>query len=232
MGLDGVNTTAADLDACTAAVEAAGCEGQVQALFTQCLPLFKGSKPDGAPCSNGIQCQGGHCDSDGDGELVCGVCETRPGAGQPCPDGGCDYGLLCGEAGTCIEITYAAEGESCDFATATSCQNNLSCVNDVCTARKAQGEACTSSLECTYNLFCDQTVGSCQPDSPPASVGQPCGTDTSGGTYVSCNSEGYCENNVCQAKVADGGSCTSSNQCMLAANCVAGVCSIEPPLCE
>jgi hypothetical protein len=228
MALDGVTTTAADLDTCAAVIEQASCPDQWQALLTQCVPLFKGSKPDGAPCANGIQCQAGHCDRSG--EEACGVCETRPGEGAPCPEGECEYGLIC-LSGSCTEIAVGAEGEGCNFSQGSTCQSHLACVDATCVVRQAEGGPCESALECQLDLVCDPAAGTCQPGPPPAAIGQACGTDEATGAYVICAHDGYCDAGVCQAKVADGGSCTSGSQCLLAADCVAGSCSIEPPTC-
>lgn len=78
----------------------------------------------GADCTLGFPdpCPDGEfCDVDPLGDLTDGTCVALPGAGQPC---------LVGEFRT------------------SACASSLSCINEVCTAVKANGAACRTEAEC------------------------------------------------------------------------------------
>lgn len=224
MALDGVAASPADLDTCANAYDDATCSELSGALIGQCIPKLKGSRPDGSPCATMMQCAGGWCELSGTGGTTCGVCATLPGEGEVCTDGRCDFGLACSNM-TCTRPVYGGLGDPCNVQGLAPCDPALACIDGACAPRRGQGEACAFDSECGVGLECDDLSSTCQPPPPPAPVGGAC----SGA--VQCDSQGYCEQDVCQLKVADGGSCTESRQCMVAANCISGTCTIGPPSC-
>ncbi len=225
--LDGTAVTAEDLDVCAATIEDALCGGNFGALFDVCYPLLAGTRPDGAPCATLTQCAGGWCDVTD--ESGCGVCGSLPVAGEPCPDGLCALSAVCSE-GTCVAITFAEDGEPCD-PPAIQCNFRSSCAGGVCVALAAEGEPCEPG-RCRSGLECDATSNVCIVEPPPAAEGEPCGFDMDTGDFVFCDASTYCADDVCVARVPDGGSCTDTTSCMFGAQCVGGTCQVEFPMCE
>jgi hypothetical protein len=225
--LEGTGVTPEELDTCSATVEEALCEGSYTALFDVCYPLVAGTLPEGAPCAATTQCSSGWCDiSDAS---RCGVCATLPAVGEPCPEGRCAFSAICSE-GTCTELTFVDDGEPCDPPTA-NCNFRAWCSDGVCVALASEGEACESG-RCRSGLDCDATSGVCVRGPAPATVGQACGFDADTGDFVVCNATAYCADDVCVAKVADGGSCVGASECLLGAQCIEGICQIGFPMCE
>jgi hypothetical protein len=156
-------------DVCKPADKAAGedcvfdleCDGDLVCNFVggagTCAALD--SLADGEGCDRDALCMtdGSFCD------FAAEAC-TQPAAdGETCTgDRPCAPGLAClnrdttsGE-GTCGALL--GQGETCqDF---TQCAAPLSCIEDTCSAKKANGESCTSDLDC--ESFSCSDAGMCE----------------------------------------------------------------------
>ncbi len=136
----GTITYDADLaGACVAGLGGLACGADQQDI--ECDP-FIGTVAIGAACASNEECVGGaYCAAD-----VCAA-EAVFELGDACPDGYCTDGSACAD-GTCI--APPAVGEECpDFFT---CEDGAFCDSNVtpaiCTAERANGEACTGGSEC------------------------------------------------------------------------------------
>jgi hypothetical protein len=145
----------------------------------ECTPLKVAgdSCVDGRECAYGLGCVG-----------VSRTCKALPASGEPCPDGLCrDDGLRCATTcmplglpgAMCQSSSDCSPYYTCDFSTTTpTCKKppsigdmcssgNTRCFEEasycdsttlVCVAGKADGEACTTSLQC-QSENCDFTTG-------------------------------------------------------------------------
>jgi hypothetical protein len=101
------------------------------------------------------------------------------------------------------------------------------------TGRRAAGEACRSSLECAGRLLCagagPTDWGRC---APPAEKGASCSTAVDAlATYTRQDLDrshpqclGLCRRHRCEAAVAEGAVCATSQQCEVGQRCAAGHC--------
>lgn len=122
-----------------------------------CMSIFKGARAEGESCESDIDCAP---PSDANLFASCrsGTCvhwTIYAGEGEECDQSklvDCQAGLYCRTSspgvppGTCEKVS--AIGEHCDFP--TQCEASAYCdpLGSECVARKAVGEACSSSNEC------------------------------------------------------------------------------------
>jgi hypothetical protein len=102
------------------------------------------------------------------------------------------------------------------------------------TGQRRAGEGCRSSLECAGTLLCagagPTDVGRC---SPPGEKGTSCSTAVDAlATYTRQDAErlhppcrGLCQRHICEAAVADGARCKTSEQCGRGHRCAEGQCA-------
>jgi hypothetical protein len=171
---------------------------------------------------------GGPCEQEGDCQqgLRCasGQCAPRATEGQACESSAaCAQGLSCDALLlTCQTYEYSAAGGPCTNST-KQCIGITQCVGLVedpnggagtpgtCTERTA-GSPCQGSWECPQPGYCDlsSAAGSCQ----PSGLGTPC-------DGYNCRPEHYCgPSSTCEARLAAGASCVSSNACLPPDACV------------
>jgi hypothetical protein len=165
------------LEACAAAIQAAGCAG---ATSTPAVCAVMGTLPTGAACNEPFQCQSGVC-FEGAGPIdagpstsSCGQCVAVSALGQPCQQN-CTAGAVCdfdAATPTCVVPTVRAAGASCDGLTLL-CGAGLYCdTTGTCTALLAAGEPCTSGAQCAPPATCP--AGQCQ---APGTAGAGCEGD-------------------------------------------------------
>jgi hypothetical protein len=175
------------------------CDSTIGNLY--CDPIGSTCKQlpvDGDPCiyplPPGVSSQ---CNPDPKLQLVCdhgsgsgsgsgsgGICRAPAGVGQSCQSLACAKDLYCDTS-----VTYKCKA--------------LPGLGQVCSTT---GYRCAEPYFCAYNsssaeYLCDQ----------PAAIGEPCVSPSR-----TCDVDAYCDSSEtgdCQAKRADGASCTSSIQC-------------------
>src|SRR5215471_4534732 len=192
---------------------------------------------DGQSCVEDSNCQSG---------LTCHaqVCKAPATAGQACdgPTGvGCRPGLFCvgasaNLAGTCADpatVLSAKMGQACDLMAQRLCETPLTCAIDSvapntfsCHAKSASGQPCALGLPepCPEGEYCNApltapTSGSC---APLPKAGETCAT---GPTHpLHCAGGLTCVGTTCQAKKANGASCSVAEECY-GGRCTAAVCA-------
>ncbi|MBT9556232.1 MAG: hypothetical protein IV100_09395 [Myxococcales bacterium] len=221
----------------------------------------KPDKQNGAVCFNPSECISGACTG-----VVCGECDEDSdcGSGRYCNavnvclnkvafGGACTSPTAC-QTGAC----YAGQCSNCDAhgdcAATEFCTLSLTAAS-VCKAKKANGEACATKVEClgaactvfqcgectTHSHcpaaeYCDNVVGgsfTCKPDKASG---------------LSCNTREWCQSDICSAftclectnvpmqgcdfsqEYCDGGACFAKGSvgdgCAFADQCLSGVCEL------
>src|ERR1019366_6252154 len=173
--LPGSQITGDALEACAAAMQAAGCAG---AGTTPQVCDVLGTQPAGAACNETFQCQSGACfqtatlGEAGSTPNLCGQCLAVTSVGQTCAEN-CAQGAACDDTmspPTCVAVTQGAAGATCNGKTAV-CAAGLYCDSTgTCSAFSAAGQACTSTGECAPPSTCRGET--CQ---APGATGVACG---------------------------------------------------------
>jgi hypothetical protein len=252
--LPGSGVDDAAVAACAAAIQAAGCNANLD-LISACE--FTGSLAAGAACSDGVQCTSGSCSFSLTGGTVpsCGTCDKEVAVGQKCGTSGvsCGASAACSFVGTtptCETITLGAVGAKCDEA-AHPCASGATCgVTGVCVAQGGMGAACEEPTSCLSSFAC--ILGKCSPRSAAggpcngdtdcasglgctALVGGTCGTVTWQGAGATCGGLKRClvgactATAVCPKVLADGQPCSEDNLtevCDGLASCTSGKCAL------
>jgi hypothetical protein len=177
---------------CAAAAAARGCSlRDLRRAQAVCNDVYRGSVPNGAPCSHDDECTSRFCEGAFDSGGCSGVCRPARTVGQACVLGGAPC-----EAGT-----------FCDGAPAT------------CTARRQPGARCDSDSACADGLVCRRArdvdgglgAGAC---GPVRALGEPCGSS------YECVLPSYCDASFhCAARSPEGGPCESSEDCSSGTYC-------------
>ncbi len=232
----GSGMTEANILACESALTAASCND----VFANNVPActFRGTLADGATCGDGSQCASGFCSHGSD---LCGVCADKGGAGAACPSGSndeCQTGLVCSSGKLCAKP--AGLGLACDDTTQPCLTGTFCTTAKTCALTVKAGEACPG----TYLNFGDGTLclGATSTQIGTASKGEPCGLapDTglpptlcapgsvAGCTLVSGGIQlfGLPTKGICAAPRDDGFTCTATDICQPAAQCISGTCRI------
>lgn len=166
--------------------------------------------------------------------------------GAECASGSCSAtGAVCG---TCRDL--AAEGQACGDG--VPCEQELYCLDRVCRAPVARGDACVPTSRtalCAIGLRC--VDGRCADPLPPGSAcaGREAACDgicdagrcrqlalvdagarCDGANLALCR-EGVCREGVCLANAADGQACDTTRGafCTWPAVCDGGVCTLPAP---
>ena len=194
-----------------------------------------GVDPDGAPCDDGVFCNGadscsaGSCSvhegspcpgPDGDGDCSESCDEAVADCSAPDPGGSpCSDGLFCNGIDSCL-------GGSCNAHAARPCpgpdgdDNRAESCNeatDTCNAADASGAPCSDGLFCNGSDAC--ASGACT-----THAGDPCaGPDNDMNCSESCNEEA----NACTAADPEAASCNDAVFCNGTDRCSAGVCSVH-----
>ena len=207
-------------------------------LVGVCVP----PRPNGDACSEGIQCESGHCQT-GTGSVepsgVCVACLANEHCANPmvCVQSSCgDLGAVdapCDEGPDCMSGICVAE--QC-----TSCEGHDDCpVDTYCSATKEcapqgdLGDACADHAMCKG--YCDDASGQC---ADPKSIPESCGHDAEclSGHCVNdvcsecsadddCSEGGWCDSGTCAPQVGSGEGCQTHSEC------VTGVCDEVLKVC-
>jgi hypothetical protein len=255
--LPGVTAGSAQLNACSSAVQAAGCNGGVD-LPPECS--LTGSLASGSACASSVQCKSGACTfavtpTDGGSTTVgsCGMCTSTVSERGSCLAGGgtaCVIGTAC-DRGTCTKLSFGGEDAACD-GVASLCSGDRFCSSDshTCTAYpSAVGAPCTG--RCSGSLICMGTPSTCQEPLPAGAkctddeqctaglgcdtASQKCASVTWAAGGQSCGNllrclEATCVNGTCPVILSDGEACSSSDKtriCGEFSNCVDGTCTSQ-----
>jgi hypothetical protein len=111
--------------------------------FGGCEDPFEAKTADGDTCGNDADCTSGWCDGDSfdtNGNLMYGVCATKPGVGDPCPSYECADGGYC-MGGNCV----AAQDDGAD------CTSGDQCASGACNgydSSTGQPGTCGTPMEC------------------------------------------------------------------------------------
>ena len=214
----GSKRTVAEALECAAVFRTMPCEQRNQARPACVSP---GALLAGAPCIFPSQCESLSCTIASAG---CGKCANIAARGQPCGTDistECERGSRCSryDSGTCWDTKLVPAGGACK---AGFCEAELSCLNDVCTARPGIGEACPLHI-CRAGLDCVSFGEETQCLALPL-AGQPCPSGA-------CEQSAYCNTNetspTCRALPAAGQPC-------LEMACAPGLrCQTSPvPVCS
>jgi hypothetical protein len=192
-----------------------------------------GSDPQGAPCDDGIFCNGpdfcsnGSCSvhagdpcpgPDGDSNCVescnegADACTAPDPAASPCNDG-----LFCNGSDSCSAGACSAHtGSPCDGADGdANCSESCSEAADACTAADANGSACSDGLFCNGADVC--VSGFCS-----GHAGDPCpGPDGDGNCAEACSES----SDACSRADPTGSVCDDGLFCNGIDACVSGACT-------
>jgi hypothetical protein len=228
--------TAADLDACTAALGDPTCDEFVRywydALGWADYPeecVYRGVRSEGEPCETFDQCASGLCSVEPDD---CGVCEAEPSEGDSCSSY-CQIGFAC-IGGTCVVLGDV--GDACDGS--NPCHSASWCDGGVCAAVLHEGDACDpNNIGCAYDVpVCAPLNQVCAHTGPAGGLGDSCWVAADGSLNL-CN-DAHCEisevtgEGACVAAAGEGEECNLSNDivfsgstCDVGLTCVDGACA-------
>jgi hypothetical protein len=206
------------------------CIPQLWMLSDPCILLLyepTGSTVPGQNCKSKADCAG----SAGTVTVCDGICfQVRPGqAGDgPCLGIVATDGLVSVAPGLQPPAPPIVTGVVCEQRSGLYCKRPTDPAPRTCAPLLAGGEACDYPDSCASGL-CNggqldgSFTGTC---APVASVGQACGSTTSG----TCDDASYCDSSqaprVCVAKLPTASACTGADMCT-SAQCVSGGCSAE-----
>jgi hypothetical protein len=243
---DGTGATVEQTNACAAALAGETCDQFFDGPPVAACAVPAGSRPAGAACITGSQCQSAYCAQPAD--LLCGVCAPAPQVGDDCSaTGDCGY-LACGKTSAQC-VAYGTAGVACDKD--HPCHSSFSCVGSgggqmgTCKLAKTQvGDACEDAAtlvpDCNHDLGlrCDDTTFKCV-NYAYAAAPASCGKLNGGKTL--CTGGAECEipkgqsAGQCAAPAADGAACDTKSgpPCLRPAKCVtggvgsAGICKVQ-----
>ena len=192
-----------------------------------------GLDPNGAPCDDGIYCNGadtclgGSCSvhagtpcpgADGDGNCSETCNEAAKNCKLPDPNGSvCNDSVYCNGADTCQSGSCSAHvGTPCPGADGdANCSETCNELSRNCTKPDPNGSVCND------NLFCNG-ADTCQSGQCSQHVGNPCpGVDGDSNCAESCNET----SDVCTGLDPNGSGCNDGIFCNGADTCLTGVCS-------
>ena len=167
-----------------------------------CLIFFRGrddkklgeSCDDTCRCTSGLTCDKGTCKS-----KIGGTCSSVSD---------CVSGASSCQNGICVQTSKGGLNSTCDNKTKL-CGDGLTCQNNVCKANV--GQTCMTVSDCVSGATACKN-GTC--------------INTSGGLNERCPCrEGYvCDGSTDFCRVPDGGTCSSSSDCLTGSSCHHGKC--------
>ncbi len=236
----------ASFDACTQSYATSDCALQTDAA---CRTIFVGTRGNGEPCSQQVECDPDHaCIGSG----TCGVCQPRVPRGADCTRSRCVRGSECqavGNVATCVAV--AGEGDTCGGGVG-ACSGRLQCIDGRCLRPASLGDNCNtrpiqyancdpfSNTRCAAGVCqevswerlgaacsglqtCDHE-GICNSSSrtcePRPTEGARCAVGDRCGPDLFCDGNG-----VCQRYRQLGEPCTTATRCISGAYCISGVCA-------
>jgi hypothetical protein len=167
------------------------------------------------PCVSGAACYNAACVPVGGVGDVC----------DPLVSGACTSGLVCDLGSHTCRHNPPQAGETCGLL--VPCASNLTCIDAICVARGAAGDACNLLVadSCQDGLVCDAGNSRCRHDPPQA--GETCGV------LVPCAGALTCVAATCVERRALGQTCDFlvANSCQNGLVCDAGDgrCRHNPP---
>lgn len=225
---NGATVTKRSLDACIVRTESAPCDEEIESL-PECD--FKGTLPDGAPCTSGIVCASGSCLK---GAAGCGVCAMRVGVNESCVNAACAPGLAC-----VAEQCMATSTVNGPCSTEHRCAGNLACLDGTCVIPRGLDEPCSEAFpKNTTEPPCDATRGLvCGVLTPGESLRCVALLASVGG---SCSQTPFCEVGVCVhgtcvPLLSNGQTCVPGAEvgCAPPLECRDGVCAgVDPTRCH
>lgn len=214
-------------------------DAEVEAMKKSCAAVWKGSKAEGEPCGNDVECAGADT-----GTVECNETFVDGGFSGTCtksttaeaPRG--VKGSSCNS--TCFSSTYGSEcsggggtGGSGPTPGPAECwvDDGLQCdeATYTCIDLVAEGQPCSWSDFCVKSAWCNS--GTCAPKSP---VGGDC---ASAMMSSACVDGAWCDEGTkkCAAQVGDGAACTSYAQCTTGrcanGKCIPGNVVVEEEVC-
>jgi hypothetical protein len=231
----GTAVTKAQLDACIAKLQQAGCETPQENL-AECK--FVGTLADGAACSADSDCKSASCFKVSVEDLTapCGVCSARAPVGGDCSAANCEPGVSCSN-GKCV--TRLDLNAACSDA--TPCKIDLQCAGGKCAKPLPKDAECDLSSQdavtCDLgaSLYCaavsaGASKGKCTTIAF-AKAGLPCSNDPIAGTLCSAAS---CVDGKCVPDLKEGDACTDNAEpvCEYALDCKGGKCVKQAQACN
>jgi hypothetical protein len=184
-------------------------------------------------CQQGLQCTNGSCQTPGGAGASCqGMTGVECVGGYICQGGSTTMAGTCTSAMT---VFSGASGTTCSAQTQHFCAAGLSCVIASASSQTcgpdnlAAGAACHIAVpdQCSAGFFCSgatlMAAGTC---TALPTDGMPCGM--SFGANV-CAENHVCESGTCRPIRANGGACTTDNDCF-GGHCTGSVCT-APTYC-
>jgi hypothetical protein len=237
LSCNGTDTCAAGLCAAHQSSSCTGIDGDADCAesCSDSVAGCAGNDPAGAPCDDGVFCNGadfcsnGSCSvhagnpcpgPDGDGNCsescneAAAACTAADPAASPCDDG-----LFCNGADTCASGACSQHaGNPCPGADGdANCSESCSESAEACTAADANGSACSDGLFCNGADTC--ASGFCSNH-----AGDPCpGPDGDANCHEVCNLAA----DACSGADPAGSPCNDGIFCNGADACVAGSCSFH-----
>jgi hypothetical protein len=223
--LPGSGVSATTLAACAAQETGMTC-GDFLSSRAGLTCQIQGRKVLNEPCQEDSQCESSFCPGP---DRACSTCQLVPGFGDPCAEGRCGSGLVCGAADTCV--SSAALGTPCNANAICEVGN---CVAGTCQVPQQLGESCDNT-----SRFCDFAHGlTCSSGTcvrfTAGKPGESC-TPISG-QIRTCQDRAGCSGGTCKAPPAIGESCDDTNgpYCTWPNTCRDGKCVgfVFPYPCE
>jgi hypothetical protein len=126
----------------------------------------------GQPCGFDAYTDTEYYKCEDDPALYCdnGTCSARIALGQPCASGSCVAGATCASDSTSTQTVCVAQVAVGGDCSSVECVDEAYCdsSSNLCVAKKAEGEACTTFSECLG--FCDSDTSKCVGSSSSAGV--------------------------------------------------------------
>lgn len=222
--LPGSGVSLTTLEACAAQESGTNCF-DVNSSRAGLTCQIQGTKAIGEPCMEDSQCESSFCPGP---DRACAVCKIVPGLGDPCDQGRCGNGLVCGASNTCVNT--AAIGASCNASAICEVGN---CVAGTCQARQGSGAPCDTTLRCNSAQGLTCSSGKCI----PYTVSKPGESCTQvAGSYKFCQNNTACIAGTCDAlpKIGEPCDATTGPFCAFPNTCRDGKCVgfVFPYPCE
>jgi hypothetical protein len=162
---------------------------------------------------------------------ACGALHGLVAEGESCTGSECQDGLNCRLDSTCPGTCQRSEdltlGEAClpeicldGRERCEQCGLGLQCANEVCRPEWQLGDACSNAVDCKPQLWCNRSVGQCQ---PLAALGETCSDFEQ--DAPPCVNDLWCDGKsfatgVCQPRNSAGGACDNDGDCVEPYTCL------------
>lgn len=222
--LPGSGVSLTTLEACAAQETAMTCADFNSSRIGLACQI-QGTKAIDEPCEEDSQCESSFCPGP---DRACAKCRPIPGYGDPCEQGRCGSGLVCGASNTCVGSS--AIGAPCD---ATSICELGNCVAGTCQAPGGLGATCDASLGCDFARGLTCSAGKCV-QFTAGKPGDSCAPVA--GQIRTCQGRAGCSGGACKAPPKIDEACDDTNgpYCTWPNTCRDGKCAgfVFPYPCE